>query len=207
MRPGSRRPIIDVAQSWNRLAGSWVPQDAERRGSVNQVGYVQRICNDQNKIDRLLKQAPTGVLGMVDGSYPYVVPLNFIWSNGFIYIHGMGSGKREQILPRNPQVCFTVFKEMGTVTDPMPCHADTAYISVMLFGRAERVTDSAEAASVLQMLVEKYLPGYYNSALTSSLLEKYRSTLDGNGVAVYRIIPEEITAKENEVAGKLLFEK
>lgn len=31
----------------------------------------------------------------------------------------------------------------------------------------------------------------------STLLEKYRSGMDGNPVTVYKITPQEITAKEN----------
>lgn len=172
---------------------------------MNQIGYTQRICAEQDKIDAFLKQAPTGVLGMIDDIYPYAVPVNFIWKEGCIYIHGMGSGKRERILSRNPPVCFTVFEEQGTVTDPMPCHADTAYMSVMLFGRAEKVTDFTEAAAALQVLLDKYMPGYYNAPLTSTLIEKYRSSHDGNAVSVYRIMPSAITAKENAVEpGRLL---
>jgi hypothetical protein len=111
----------------------------------------------------------------------------------------MGSGKKEKILSQNPPVCFTIYEEYGTVTDPVPCHADTAYTSVMLFGKAEKVTDPEEATEALQKLIDKYMPEYYNHSLTSTFIEKYRSSLDGNAVSVYRITPQEMTAKENSV--------
>jgi nitroimidazol reductase NimA-like FMN-containing flavoprotein (pyridoxamine 5'-phosphate oxidase superfamily) len=75
----------------------------------------------------------------------------------------------------------------------------------MLFGKAEKVTDYEEAAIALQKLLDKYMPKYYSHPLTSTLIEKYRSSLDGNAVAVYRLTPQEMSAKENSVeAGELL---
>jgi uncharacterized protein len=172
---------------------------------MNQVSYTQRNCTDKKKIEMFLSKARTGVLGMISSVFPYAVPMNYVWHNGSIYLHGMGSGKKEKILSQNPPVCFTIYEEHGTVTDPVPCHADTAYMSVMLFGKAEKVTDSEEATEVLQKLVEKYLPKYYNHSLASTFIEKYRSSLDGNAVSVYRITPQEMTAKENSVeSDKLL---
>ncbi|SPF32846.1 Pyridoxamine 5'-phosphate oxidase family protein [Candidatus Desulfosporosinus infrequens] len=166
---------------------------------MNQVSYTKRNCTDQQKIETFLGQERTGVLGMVSGNYPYVVPVNYVWHNGSIYFHGMGSGKKEEILSRNPLVCFTIYKEHGTATDPVPCHADTAYMSVMIFGKAEKVSDSEEATVALQKVLDKFMPNYYGHPLTSTLIENYRSAMDGKAVSVYRITSQEITAKENSV--------
>ncbi|MDR7667013.1 pyridoxamine 5'-phosphate oxidase family protein [Methanosarcina sp. Z-7115] len=172
---------------------------------MEQVSYTQRNCTDTKKIETFLLRERTGVLGMVSGNFPYAVPMNYVWHNGSVYFHGMGSGKKENILSQNPLVCFTIYKEHGTVTDPVPCHADTAYMSVMLFGKAEKVTDSKEAAEALQKLLDKYMLKYYSNPLTSTLIEKYRSSLDGNMVSIYRITLQGMTAKENSVEPEKLF--
>ncbi|MBU2699614.1 nitroimidazol reductase NimA-like FMN-containing flavoprotein [Sporomusaceae bacterium BoRhaA] len=172
---------------------------------MNQIRYTQRNCQDQGKIEAFLLRARTGVLGMVSEDLPYTLPVNYVWHGGSIYFHGLSSGKKETILSQKPSVCFTVYEEYGTVTDPVPCHADTSYLSVMLFGEAEKVADSEEAAAVLQKLLGKYMPGYYSQPLTGTFINKYRSSLDGNAVSVYRVTPQEMTAKENLVeCGKLL---
>jgi len=173
---------------------------------MNQVGYKQRNCTDQNKIEEFLLQSSTGVLGMSHDGIPYAVPMNYVWYNGSIYFHGMGSGKKVDILSQMPTVCFTVYKEHGTVTDPMPCHADTAYMSIMIFGKVEKITDFEEAAVALQKFIDKMMPGFYNKKMSGALIEKYRSSMDGNRVSVYRLIPDEITAKENEVELGKMFE-
>jgi nitroimidazol reductase NimA-like FMN-containing flavoprotein (pyridoxamine 5'-phosphate oxidase superfamily) len=109
----------------------------------------------------------------------------------------MGSGRKNDILGAHPSVCFTVFRDNGTVSDPMPCHADASYLSAMVFGKAVRVADYAVAAKALTAFIEKYAPGRYSMGIGPDLAEKYRSSLDGNGVAVFRLVPECITAKEN----------
>lgn len=173
-----------------------------------QVRYTQRICSDSSRIDSFLSEERIGILGLDGGEYPYAVPVNFVWHHGSIYIHGMGSGKKAEILARKPQACFTVYKEFGTVTDPLPCHADTAYMSVMLFGEMTKLTDSDLAAEVMQKLVEKYLPGYYaknSQKLSGRFIEKYRSALDGKGALVYQLTPDEMTAKENRAEPGCIF--
>ena len=172
---------------------------------MNKIRYVQRECKDKQKIEKFLSNARTGIIGMNGDNFPYAVPVNFVWYNGSIFFHGMGSGKKETILSSEPPICFTVYKEYGTVTDPMPCHADTAYMSVMLYGLVKKVKDFKEAALVLQKLMEKYTPAYYKKPITSTLIEKYRSSFDGNAVSVYKLTPKDLTAKENNASEDKLF--
>ncbi len=172
---------------------------------MNQIRYVQRDCKDKQKIEKFLLDSRIGIIGMNGEDYPYAVPVNFVWSNGSLFFHGMGSGKKETMLSSEPSVCFTIYEEYGTVTDPMPCHADTSYMSVMLFGRVEKVIDFEEAALVLQNLIEKYTPGYYKHPITPKLIEKYKSSFDGNAVSIYRMTPQNMTAKENQSKENELF--
>jgi hypothetical protein len=52
------------------------------------------------------------------------------------------------------------------------------------------------------------MPGFYRdraAAVNAGFIEKYRSSLDGNPVAVYAITPDSITAKENSAPPEALF--
>jgi nitroimidazol reductase NimA-like FMN-containing flavoprotein (pyridoxamine 5'-phosphate oxidase superfamily) len=164
---------------------------------VHTIGYTRRICADGEKIASLLALSRVGVLGLSDRGDPYAVPVYFVWHEGAVYFHGMGSGRKLEVLGENPSVCFTVYRDDGTVSDPVPCHADASYMSVMIFGKAERVTDFAIAAGALQAFVSKYAPGFYRQRISRDLAERYRSSMDGNGVSVFRVVPIEMTAKEN----------
>lgn len=61
------------------------------------------------------------------------------------------------------------------------------------------------AAGALQRILDKYTPGYHPQGITSRLVEKYRSAMDGNAVAVYRVTPIKITMKENAEPPEALF--
>jgi nitroimidazol reductase NimA-like FMN-containing flavoprotein (pyridoxamine 5'-phosphate oxidase superfamily) len=165
------------------------------------IRYTQRICEDKEKINRLLAEKRVGTLSMCDKEdrSPYTIPVNYVYWNDKIYIHGMGSGKKNDLLAANPAVCFTVFEEYGTVTDPVPCKCDTAYLSVILFGKGILVEDPEEKAQALMRLLEKFTPGLFKAPLSGQFVGKYRSSMDNKGVAVYRIEPEVLTAKENPV--------
>ncbi|WP_342437742.1 pyridoxamine 5'-phosphate oxidase family protein [Paenibacillus sp. FSL L8-0436] len=172
---------------------------------MDPVRYKTRECKDQEKIESFLQQARIGYLGLVDGNLPYVVPLNYVWSEGKLYIHGAGDGRRNQVMSENPEVCFTVCEEYGTITDPVPAKTDTAYMSVMIFGQAEPITDLDEATHVLQGLINKYVPGYYNRPLSKQHVDKYRSAVFGGPVQVYRVIPHHMTAKESPIEAEKMY--
>lgn len=161
------------------------------------VRLQKRACTDESKINEFLAMARIGFLGLTDGDSPYVVPLNYVWLKGKVYFHGASEGRKMAILEQNAKCCFTVSEEYGSITSPVPAHTDTAYMSVMLFGAVELVTDLDEATAAMQHMLDKYVPGYYDAPLAKSHLDKYRSSL-GSRTAVMRMKPDSISAKENE---------
>ena len=172
---------------------------------MDEVRYETRKVTDKSKIEAFLQQARVGHLGMVDGNRPYVVPLNFIWMDGKIYFHGASGGRRNRVIKDNPEVCFTVCEEYGTVVDPVPADVDIAYMSVMIFGKAQPITDLGETTRILQEIVNKFVPGYFSQPLSEQYIDKLRSPVFGGLVQVYQIEPYHITAKENPVEeGKIL---
>lgn len=171
------------------------------------IRYTKRICEDQDKIDRFLQEARVGTLSMCDkAGKPYALPVNYVYWRGKIYIHGMGSGKKNDILAANPDVCFTVFAEFGTVADPMPAKCDTAYFSVVILGTAVLVADLTEKTQVLSQLLEKFTPRLFTTPLAAQFVEGYRSGFDNKATAVYRIEPKDLTAKENPVDPENMFQ-
>lgn len=161
------------------------------------IRYIQRVCHDEEKINRFLDEQRVGILGMCDKNSPYAIPVNYIYWNKKIYIHGMGSGKKNSILETNSRVCFTIFEEFGTVKDPIPCKCDTSYFSVVIFGKAILVEDLDEKTKALAKFLDKFVPGFFNSPLSAKFVDKYRSSLDNMAVTVYCICPDDLTAKEN----------
>ncbi|MBM7866269.1 pyridoxamine 5'-phosphate oxidase family protein [Heliobacterium gestii] len=173
---------------------------------MEQIRYTKRRCEDHERIASFLAEKRVGTVSMCDQEgKPYACPVNYVYHNGKIYIHGMGSGKKNNILRENPSVCFTVFDEFGTVTDAAPCKCDTAYLSVVLFGQAVLVEDLDEKTQALAQFLEKFTPRFFEKPLTMEFVKKYRSGFDNQTVAVYGISPDAITAKENPVDSENMF--
>lgn len=163
-----------------------------------------RICEDQQKIHTLLSEMQTGYLGLSSGDMPYIVPLNYVWQDGNIYFHGANEGRKVDIIQKNANATFVVCDSYGTMVNPVPAETDTAYLSVMLFGKIEMVTNLSEATSIMQQLLDKYVPGYYEKTLSKQHVEKYRSSLGGK-TEIFKLVPSNITAKENILVESMAF--
>ncbi|MFJ8236026.1 pyridoxamine 5'-phosphate oxidase family protein [Ureibacillus sp. NPDC094379] len=171
---------------------------------MEKIRQEKLSCTDEQRIDQFLSQARTGNLGLTDGEFPYVVPLNFLWMNGAIYFHGAAHGRKIDLIHSNPNCCFTVAEDVGTMVSPIPAKTDTAYMSVMLFGVLETVSDLIEATEAMQGMLDKYVPGYYDKSLSQSHVERYRSSL-GSHTVVFKLTPKVRTAKENQLNPQLSF--
>nr|WP_106782823.1 pyridoxamine 5'-phosphate oxidase family protein [Lysinibacillus timonensis] len=171
---------------------------------MHSIRQEKRRCTDEKRIDQFISHARTGYLGLMDEEFPYVVPLNFIWMNEALYFHGAAEGRKIDLIHANPNCCFTVSEDYGTMVSPIPAKTDTAYMSVMLFGVLEMVGDLTEATAAMQAMLEKYAPGYYDKSLSPSHVEKYRSSL-GSHTVVFKITPTVRTAKENQMNPQMSF--
>lgn len=69
-----------------------------------------REVTDFEKIIRIIDECEIVRLGLADGMYPYIVPVNFAYTviDGQIslYIHGAMAGKKYEMLRKNPECSF-----------------------------------------------------------------------------------------------------
>lgn len=116
----------------------------------------------KQKIIDFLNSQPAGRLASIDkNGYPQVIPMNFVYADGAIYMHSHPFGEKLDNIRRNPNVGFEVDQHICFLpsyyfhpTDAS--QADTLYISVVIKGWAEIVEDAEEKARALNALMEKY---------------------------------------------------
>jgi len=102
---------------------------------VTDMRRSEKAITDKGEIERILKKALIGYMGLSKDDLPYVIPVNFLYSNERIYVHCALEGKKLQYIEENPNVCFVVnerVKRRGT-----SCGAAVNYHSVMAFGKAK----------------------------------------------------------------------
>ncbi len=149
----------------------------------------------KEKIIEFLNQERIGRIATIDkDGYPFVAPMNFIWYNDAIYIHGFPRGEKYENIERNSKCCFEADKELAFLPsyffEPQDdaSQTDTLYISVVIKGIAQGITNNQEKANVLNALMKKnQIEGRYKE-LTFDM-----STI--KGVRLTKIIPNSMTGK------------
>jgi nitroimidazol reductase NimA-like FMN-containing flavoprotein (pyridoxamine 5'-phosphate oxidase superfamily) len=127
------------------------------------------------EMEALLRRVGFGHLGCVDGrGRPYVVPMHYAYDGENLYLFTTEGAKTENI-EHHPEVCLQVEEIEGA----------TRWQSVMVFGRAERLTAAEDVEHAMQIITQS------NPTLTPAI---NRTQIDSWGraslVTVYRIRPE-----------------
>lgn len=117
-----------------------------------------RLITDRAESLAILDEAFVLRLGLVDGSQPYVVPMNFGRDGDDLWLHAAAAGGRKlDCIRRHPQVCVEADELVEVTRGPDPCkHWSSHYRSVIGFGTAEIVEDRERKVHGLRTLMRKY---------------------------------------------------
>jgi len=148
-----------------------------------------RVRNSQDKhdIESILEKCDACYLAMVDEeAMPYVLPFNFGFANGVIYLHSGPTGRKMDILRQNPNVCinFSTDHRLMMRHKEVACSAGMDFRSVLAFGKVEFIDDYDAKVEALNIIMRKYTGRdfSYNAPAV-------------NNVAVYKVVPTHINAK------------
>ncbi len=122
------------------------------------------------EISALLSRRKEGVLcsNGADG-YPYGTPVNYVYLDGTVYIHGSRKGDKVDNLRNDPRCCFTVMDSEGfEITGDTACNTTTVYESVIIRGKAVFVTDEDTKLRVLRAMVDRLVPEKMNAPMEMS---------------------------------------
>jgi uncharacterized protein len=163
----------------------------------------KRQVTSRAAMEAVLQEARLLHLGMCDQEHhealPYVLPLNFGYADGCIYIHSSREGKKIDILRRNPRVCFAAEVDVAlrppkAKPDPdapgdesaSACAFGMRYRSVVGFGRAVILEYPDAVRQGLDVIMAHYSEGRYD----------YLENVLGK-TAVIRIDVESMTGKQD----------
>ena len=108
------------------------------------------LGDDVSAMESILREEIWGSLGLSMDGQPYVVPLNYAYVDGKILFHCALKGRKLDCIRANPNVCFVVARQSGSVSDHeegKKCHIDCD--SVICTGTARIAEDIDERADVL----------------------------------------------------------
>ncbi len=109
-------------------------------------------------IEAVLQKAFVCHLGLADAGQPYVVPMNYGYEDGHIYLHGADEGRKIDILKKNNKVCFEMetFQSEIIKGGDQPCDWGTAFRSVIGFGTAELLQSNEEKSRGLNIILKAH---------------------------------------------------
>jgi nitroimidazol reductase NimA-like FMN-containing flavoprotein (pyridoxamine 5'-phosphate oxidase superfamily) len=129
-------------------------------GGVFLFGKMRRTdreVKDQDEIVRIIDDCQVLVLGLADGDFPHLIPLNFAssWENEslVLYFHSAAQGRKIELLQNNSACSFMLYRDLGIkrTTDS----ATNYYESIMGTGEIECLVDEAKKSKAANKLLEK----------------------------------------------------
>lgn len=143
--------------------------------------------NDRQEVESILQACRLCFVGLADtDGTPYVVPMNFGYRDGVVYLHSAQTGRSIDIVGRNPKVClaFNDGEELVYQHPQVACSYRMRSRSVMAWGEVAFVTDWEQKKEALDILM-----GHYSG-------ESFRYGRPAvENVKIWRVKLDRITAK------------
>ena len=125
--------------------------------------HKERQVTDPAAIADILQSGLYLQLALCQDNQPYVVALNYGFTDSAIYVHSFSKGKKIETLRANPKVSFSVVVDASLITPPdgtLGCDFSMRFRSVIGFGTATILSDPEEVRRGLDIIVAHYSPGH-----------------------------------------------
>lgn len=143
---------------------------------------------DEKFAFEVLDKADFAVLSMIDADgLPYCLPISAVRIGEKLYFHSAESGRKSEAMLNDPNVCITAAVDVVSAEDKFT----TYFKSVVVRGKAVKVTDDEEKITALKAICERFAPTNmpdFPNAIKMSL----------SRTAIWRIDIENATGKQKK---------
>lgn len=136
----------------------------------------------------IVDQCEWATIAMNDGNEPYCIPVSIARDGSSIYFHCAMSGRKTDILSRNPRVCVSCVGYTNRLQDEF----STEFESAVVTGCAKPVENDEEKIHALRLICQRHTPG--NMAAFDSAIERSLSR-----TAVWKISIDSATGKRKRI--------
>jgi uncharacterized protein len=131
-----------------------------KRATVRQK--PQRAHYDRETINAILDEGLVCHVGFIVDGAPIVIPTGFARDGDRLLLHGGAASRLMGQLSEGVEVSIAVTLVDGLVLADVAFRPSMNYRSVVLFGRARAITDSAEKQRALRAFAEHIVPGRWS---------------------------------------------
>ncbi|MBT3388121.1 MAG: pyridoxamine 5'-phosphate oxidase family protein [Desulfobacula sp.] len=146
----------------------------------------EKEITNREDIENILRQSKVCRLAMVDEDKPYMVPLNFGYSNGCLFFHCAKQGRKIDLIKKNPNICFEVDELIRLKKASLACDWGIDFKSVIGSGTAQILEDSKEKIQALNAIMSQYSGRTFE--YPDEMLEK---------TLVIKVVIDEMTGKQS----------
>ena len=123
---------------------------------------------------------------MIDENKPYIVPLSFGYKDNTLYFHGALTGKKIDLIKKNPNVCFEFDHLIETMPSEKACSWSMKFQSIIGHGKASFLKASKDKREALAVIMSQYSKQTFD--FPDKMLQK---------TAVIQIKIESLTGKQS----------
>jgi hypothetical protein len=107
----------------------------------------------------ILREALVAHVGIVEDGQPYVLPMAYLYRDGFLYFHGAPASRLLRYLASGAPVCVEVTLLDGRIASKTAQNHSLNHRSVVCFGRGQRIPDVDRQRALLEAVIGRYFPG------------------------------------------------
>jgi len=116
----------------------------------------EKEITKKSAIEAIITKSLVCRLALSDDNSPYIVPLCFGYKDKVLYFHSSQKGKKIDIIKKNPKVCFEFDTNTEIVKAKDACRWTMRYQSIIGFGKAVFLEDTAEKRHALDIIMGQY---------------------------------------------------
>jgi len=150
---------------------------------------VQQEIKDKTIIDKILSTSEICRLGFIDDDRAYILPFNYGYQDGFIFIHCAREGKKINLIKKNNLVCIEIEQIVKIERYEKACKWETRYRSLTGYGKIEIITDYEQKRKGLDVIMK------HNGANSSHDLNYEKSKVDS--ILILKVEITELTGKQS----------
>lgn len=138
---------------------------------------TQRASYEREPAYALIDRLKTAHVAFVEDGEPRVVPLT-VWRLGDdLYLHTLNGGRMSQHLASGALVCISFAVTNEWVMTKSAFHHSANYESLVLFGRASRVTEEDEFDAAFRAIINQLEPGRWEQVRAPNAKERKATAL------------------------------
>lgn len=123
---------------------------------------AKRATFDTPTIHQILDEALFCTVSYVHQGQPLAIPTAFVRYENKIYIHGSVGSHFIRSIESGEQVCITITLMDALLVARSAFHHSVNYRSVVIFSKAEKITDENLKTQAFQWLTNKMVPGSWD---------------------------------------------